>query len=184
MGISCQLSRNGEDRSQWQREHGLRSSGLGYASQPYWFFSQDNIRHLDTWLFCATRGSSEPLRFAFIDPLRAGHLVICELVNAFSPVVYPWGKTPVEAPAPDVAGGVRPVLYYILRREYLHASGVGVCRNPECREFFEIERAGSEFCSEMCSRLQRQREYWQKRGKKLRKSRLNSKKPQSVARIG
>jgi hypothetical protein len=105
-------------------------------------------------------------------PIDAGHYSICELVNAFSSLVYPWGKTPIEAPHWDLTCGIRPVLYYILRREYLlKARSIGICRNTDCRQLFEIERFGQEFCSEECSRLLRQREYWKKRGKTLRKRR-------------
>ena len=106
------------------------------------------------------------------DPSGAGHHGICERVNSFPAQVYTWGNIPTEGPHWDLAGGVRPVLYYILRREYLSATGIGVCRNTQCRELFEIERAGQEFCGDVCSRHQRQREYWTKRGRKLRKHRL------------
>jgi hypothetical protein len=86
-------------------------------------------------------------------------------------------NTPVEAPGWDLTcSGIRPVLYYILRREYLHASGIGICRNIECRDLFDIQRSGQEFCGDACSRLQRQREYWQRAGKKLRKRRTRIRK--------
>jgi hypothetical protein len=140
-------------------------------------FRQLNLEYLLRFRYQATCESSgdrlsDLLRGA--DPVRAGHNVICELVNAFNPLVYPWGNAPVEAPGLDLTGGIRPVLYYMLRREYLHAGGIGICRNTECRDLFEIERSGSEFCGDVCSRLQRQREYWRNRGKKMRKRRLKT----------
>ncbi len=165
---------------QWQRERHLRASGQGYGTEPTWLFQQDNLEHLKTWRYYATRErSGDPLRDALSgpDPTRASHHVICELVNAFGPHVYAWGNTPVEAPDWDLTcSGIRPVLYYILRREYLQASGIGICRNTECRDVFEIERSGQEFCGDACSRLQRQREYWQRAGKKLRKRRTRIRK--------
>ena len=159
---------------QWERERRLRENGLGYAPQPEWSFKEDNLRHLEMFSWQALRQSSgDPLRDAFMGmkPIDAGHYVLCELVNAFSPRVYPWGRAPVEAPPWDLTGGIRPVLYYILRREYLQAGGIGICRNTECRSLFEIERFGQEFCGDVCSRRQRQRDYWQKVGKKLRQRR-------------
>jgi hypothetical protein len=162
---------------QWERERLLRASGQEYAPEPQWLFRQLNLEYLLQFRYQATCESSgdrlsDLLRGA--DPVRAGHKVICELVNAFNPLVYPWGNTPVEAPGLDLTGGIRPVLYYMLRREYLHAGGIGICRNTECRDLFEIERSGSEFCGDVCSRLQRQREYWRNRGKKMRKRRLKT----------
>jgi hypothetical protein len=117
--------------------------------------------------------SGDPLRDAFgmWDPVYCGHLVTCQLLNAFTPVVYPWGNSPVEAPAWDIRGGIRPLLYYMLRKEYLGAGGIGICRNSDCRAIFELERSGQAFCGEVCSRLQRQREYWSVRGQELRKRR-------------
>ena len=164
---------------QWERERQLRASGQGYLSQPAWLFRQDNLEHLEQYEYWASREKTDdPLReLLVIDPITAGHYSICELVNAFSSSVYPWGNTPIEAPDWDLTGGIRPVLYYILRREYLlKARSIDICRNTDCRQLFEIERFGQEFCSEECSRLQRQREYWKKRGKNLRKRRANTRK--------
>lgn len=161
--------------SQWERERRLRANGLGYAHEPQWKFAEENLQHLELWRWQAMRErSGDPLKDAFMppDPIRNGHLVICDLLNSFTPVVYPWGDAPVEAPHWDIAPGIRPILYYMMRREYLSAGGMGICRNSDCRAIFEIERSGQEFCSEECSRLQRQREYWRIRGKKLRKRRL------------
>ena len=156
---------------QWERERRLRETGPG-SPQPHWSFTQERLRHLQMFMYSAGREpSGDRLTdvLSGLNPVYDGHLVICEIVNAFTPLVYPWGTVPVEAPHWDLTGGIRPVLYHILRREYLQAGGVAVCRNIECREVFEIERSGQEFCSEQCSRHQRQREYWQRRGKKLRK---------------
>ena len=173
--ISTIVSNISEWPRQWIRERGLRTAGVGFSYDPHWKFSEDNVRHLEVCLWKATReASGDPLKdlFSMRNPVIDGHSVICELVNAFAPVVYPWGNSPVEAPAWDLAGGVRPVLYYLLRREYLTGRGIALCRNSDCRSVFELERSGQEFCCEKCSRLQRQREYWSIRGKKLRKTRI------------
>jgi len=170
--------------NQWKREQRLRRSGQGFLPEPPWLFNEENVRRIETLDFHATQEPSEELGLISVlsaNPELCGHYVLCELVNAFRPVVYVWGEgnAPVEAPEPDLIGGIRPVLYYILRQEYLHAIGVGVCRNTQCLEVFDIERSGQEFCSDSCSRRQRQREYWKERGKKVRKRRI---KQQKVAR--
>lgn len=170
---------------QWERERELRASGQGYAAEPEWLFRPDNLQHLQQFQDWATRPESkDPMREALaIDPIHAAHLVICELINAFNPRVYLWGDTPVEAPGFDLTGGIRPVLYYILRRQYLLESrSIRICRNRDCRQLFEIERQGEEFCRDECSRHQRQREYYHKRGKGLRKRRLKGKERKSVDR--
>lgn len=160
---------------QWRREQQLRMNGLGWGTQPLWSFGQENLRHLETWRFKATRElSSDPLIAALgagPDPIEAAQLVICDLINAFPSLVYPWGGTAVEAPHWDLTGGIRPLLYYVLKLEHLQASGIAVCDNKDCRELFEIERAGQRFCGAECSQRQRQREYWASRGKKLRNRR-------------
>ena len=168
---------------QWEREQQLLASGVGFASQPAWLFRQDNLEHLERYGYYSSREkTNDPIKEALgIHPIAAGHYSICELVNAFSSLVYPWGETPIEAPHWDLTCGIRPVLYYILRREYLLKAGsIGICRNTDCRQLFETERFGQEFCSEECSRLQRQREYWKKRGKTLRKRR--SKQREAIGR--
>jgi hypothetical protein len=174
---------------QWQRERQLRTSGQGHgAIQPAWLFRQDNLKHLRTWSYFTSGEDADDHPenvFGGPSPIEAGHHVVCELVNAFGPHVYAWGNTPVEAPDWDLTCGIRPVLYYILRREYLHqANGVGICQNTECRDLFELERSGQEFCGDVCSRLQRQREYWRKSGKKLRQRRTKVRKSASARQQG
>jgi hypothetical protein len=160
---------------QWKRERQLRTSGIGYAHEPCWMFGRENLEHLEYWEWRATREPSDDLLTDVLigsDLVYNGHLIICELINAFPPLVYPWGDSPVEAPQLDIAPGIRPLLYFMLRREYLGGGGTGICRHSDCRHVFEIERSGQEFCGDECSRLQRQREYWSIRGKRLRKRRL------------
>ena len=43
--------------------------------------------------------------------------------------------------------GIRPLLYSILRRQFINPRGFAFCANTECRNFFNIERAGQQFCS-------------------------------------
>jgi len=172
---------------QWERERRMRAGEFWYALEPHWKFTEENVRHLE---YCLWRAMQEPSDSPSLGalfgskPVHDGHSVISEIVNAFTPIVYPWGDSPVEAPHWDVAAGIRPLLYYMLRREYLSAGGIGICRNSDCRAIFEIERSGQEFCGGECSRLQRQREYWSVRGKKLRKRRKRQTRSCTVRRQG
>jgi len=164
---------------QWAREQTLRARNEGYLEKPDWFFGPRNIHHLQHWKRYAMREpSGDPLRDEeILTPFVAGHSILCVLLNAFRPSVYLWGDTPVESPQTDLTGGIRPILYFILRREYLRQSGgIEICQNSDCRAVFEIDRYGQQYCKEECSRQQRQRDYWQRRGKKLRKKRQKTKK--------
>lgn len=152
--------------NQWWRERKIRIAEASLGAEPHWHFSENNRQNLLKYRYWADRDISTPFG---PDPIRAGHLVVCELINAFPPLVYSWGNTPVEAPQPDLRFGVRPLLYYMVRREYLQGGGIGICGNNTCRQLFEIERSGQVFCGDDCSRHQRQREYWKVRGRKLRK---------------
>lgn len=167
--------------AQWQREQQLRESGLGYEQQPLWLFRADSLRRLSQLestavtprLTLGSRLANKPVRPTLHrrDAIDAGHSVICELANAFPPRVYPWGRTAIEAPHWDLSFGVRPVLYFILRREYLSQSGADVCKNTDCLKWFVVERTGQQYCSAECSRKHRQRKYWQEQGKELRDER-------------
>lgn len=159
---------------QWERERKIRTGGQGFLVQPAWVFRQEDLKQVE-WnkYHVFLERSDNPMRRALtIDPIAAAHDIICQLVNAYFLRVYLWGDAPVEAPDTDLAGGIRPILYYILRREYLRETrSVGICRNTDCRQLFEVERSGQEYCGDHCSRLQRQREYWERNGKRLRAKR-------------
>jgi hypothetical protein len=104
-------------------------------------------------------------RDTFLLPQVDGRIVICELVNAFRSVAFP---NPHEMHG-YIRFGIRPLLYNLLRRQFFNPRDLASCKNTVCRNFFSIERLGQEYCSEICSRQQRQRDYWKKKGDRLRK---------------
>jgi hypothetical protein len=113
---------------------------------------------------------------------RAGHLVLCELINAFDTEVQYFGDRAVEAlPFGSLRFGIRPALYLILKHLYLGRAGAKVCSNDRCRRFFESEREGQVYCSIECSQRYRQRQYWAKWGAAQRAKR-NSRKGRKRAR--
>ena len=143
---------------QWKRERSQR------VEEPLWGLtaaSLERIRQLS---------SSRP--DMLLPPTIDARIVMCELLNVFRATAFP---NPLEMHS-SIKHGIRPLLYSILRREFLHLHDVDVCANTQCREFFEVERAGQQFCTPECSLRQRQREYWRKHGKKLRENRLKNKK--------
>jgi hypothetical protein len=168
--------------AQWIRERRLRNkrnNRVGTAFEPHWRFQKQNLETLRRLRYEVMHPSSAGKSVDLImrmDPRRAADWVICDLINAFSPSVYPYANGPVEAPILDIRPGIRPVLYYILRREYLNGGSLGICRNVVCRKLFELERSGNQYCSGKCSLRQRQSEYWIKTGKKRRRKRMKAAK--------
>jgi hypothetical protein len=150
---------------QWKREQRLRQS-----SQIFWRMSLGSVQRIRQ---LSTAIQPDP----FLPRTLDARVVICELLNAFRGVVFP---NLLEFHS-SIRYGIRPLLYSILRRELLYPRDIAACANTQCREFFEIERAGQLFCCDACSLRQRQKEYWQNRGKKLREKR---RKKESAWRAG
>jgi hypothetical protein len=149
---------------QWERERNLiGKKGI----EPRWTFTKRNLAWIESCADDATWIPSAEDGFTTI----FHHTVICTLINAFPINVYRFRDTTIEGPSPDLKYGIRPLLYYFLRRVYLERNSVSVCANERCRQLFETERAGQRFCSADCSRQQRQREYWADRGKEQRHDR-------------
>jgi hypothetical protein len=143
---------------QWEREKFLG------GAEPKWKLSKDSLERI-TSLSSAPRDPRLP---AEVD----GRVVLCELLNSFRSTVFP---NPLEMHS-SIKFGIRPLLYSILRQQFIYPRGFSICPNSECRNFFNIERAGQQFCSPECSLHQRQRDYWQNRGKKLRKKRADQRR--------
>ena len=141
---------------QWERERKLRKR------EPSWRPTElDRIQQI------AVSGKDLFLR-ADLD----GRIVICELLNTFQSPVFP---NPTELHS-SIRYGIRPLLYAILRTEFLHPRETGVCENTRCRKFFALKRTDQQFCSSLCSRHQRQRDYWQESGKERRAARMDQKR--------
>ena len=139
---------------QWERE------GVQSGKEPFWNLRADSLKRIKQ----LTVGGPDCL----LPPTLDGRIVLCELVNSFRSIVFP---NPPEMHA-SIKYGIRPLLYAILRRQFIYPRAVYACANTQCRNFFNIERTGQQYCCPECSIHQRQRTYWSERGKKLRKKRL------------
>jgi hypothetical protein len=157
--------------SHWQTDWDRESASRRMKKQgpPRWQFGNENYEAL-LQLQAAT--VSDPVDLAGYIPFRAAHEVLCGILNAFPTRIEILLDRPVEAlPYEALLYGVRPLLYLILRHEYLTQVGVGVCANSACSRFFVIERLNQQFCDETCSRRSRQRQYWAQKGSELRAQR-------------
>jgi hypothetical protein len=159
-------SRIGNWPQQWERERSQR-----HAGEPSWRIRPESLKRIEGLSVAAP--APNPLGLSFSD----GRIVICELLNSFPGAVFP---NPFEMHS-TIKFGIRPLLYSILRRQFMALRDIARCANTRCRDFFNVERVGQEFCSPQCSRQQRQRTYWSEQGKKLRKKRRSKKK--NVLRI-
>jgi hypothetical protein len=139
---------------QWEREKRLTQK------EPFWNLRADAIERI--------KGLTTGVPFSLLPPFLDSRIVLCELVNAFRPIVFP---NPLEMHA-SIKYGIRPLLYAILRLQFLHPRDVSICSNTQCRNFFQVERRGQQFCGAECSIHQRQRNYWATRGRRVRKKRL------------
>ncbi|HQR65847.1 MAG TPA: hypothetical protein PLB02_00435 [Thermoanaerobaculia bacterium] len=65
--------------------------------------------------------------------------------------------------------GILPALYLMLREDYIRGRRLGICGRLKCSSAFVIKRLGQRYCSDDCSRRQRQYDYYQSKGKFTRK---------------
>lgn len=153
---------------EWPRQWRREKEAAG--KDPLWTPGQESIR--------AVLSLAESHQDALLTPKLDARIVLCEILNRFHSRIFP---NPVALHA-YIQFGIRPLLYSLLRREFLQMHDVGVCANFRCGQFFEVERAGQRYCNETCSRQQRQREYWEMKGKALRKERLKPAKAKRQAK--
>jgi hypothetical protein len=105
---------------------------------------------------------------------------LCQVLNRFPNCVYAGNNGPVELPPLDsqsIARGVKHVLYFFLRQEYLLPRGrlgLGVCQYSKCEKVFAKERRGASFCDEECSRRARGLEYYYEKGRERRQEKSNA----------
>jgi hypothetical protein len=135
---------------QWRRERKARGKA------PLWKLRSGAIERIDAMKI--------RMPLDILPPQVGSRIALSELVNVFPVFVFP---NPAEMHS-YLSYGIRPLLYGLLRREFLHSFETAVCANTKCRKFFEVERAGQQYCSSECSRQHRQRDYWQQHGKTLR----------------
>ena len=101
--------------------------------------------------------------------------VLCLILCSFTPELVPVKGGLAEMPPRNKAGTL-PALFFMLRRDCLDGQEIKICGQRECRRFFKVERSGQRFCTAECSQLQRQRDYWQRRGKEARAQRIANKR--------
>ena len=72
--------------------------------------------------------------------------------------------------------GILPKLIFMLERIACSITKFKMCEQRDCGTWFKVERGRQRFGSPDCSQRQRQRDYWESRGKELRIERLRKRK--------
>jgi hypothetical protein len=109
---------------------------------------------------------------------QRAQVALCYLLDRFPARLQLTKLGPVELPPLDtefIGWGIKSVLYFFLRLEYLQIGrlGLGVCR--QCDEVFAKERRGAVFCGGKCSSLYRGKEYYYEYGRARRQERNRNK---------
>jgi hypothetical protein len=112
-----------------------------------------------------------------------GWYVLCLLLRTFPPELVPAKRGLIEMPERRDAG-ILPALMFMLRRDCLDGQEIRICGQRECRKLFKVERGGQRFCTAECSQLQRQRDYWRRKGKEARALRMASKRKKGGLKRG
>ena len=128
------------------------------AQQPEWRWSLPAIESMAT---------NTPDKHGII--IGCAHEQLCELFNNYPPLLVPFGgREPAEMPR-IAEEGIREVLYFQLRIDYLAQRQLGTCRN--CGGHFPIMRRGARACSETCRKALRNQKYWQANKEEINRQR-------------
>jgi hypothetical protein len=120
------------------------------------------------------------------DPFYNVHRALCEVLNAFPPVIQylltkqkdrkgEYIPLPVEIPRSDLTFGIRPVLYFMLRTDYLRGWDLRMCRRQGCGVWFRPTGKVPHHCTPQCARKHRQGQYWNSKGSNKRRARIEQK---------
>lgn len=110
-----------------------------------------------------------------------GQRALCALLDDFPPKLYVENGIILELPS-STRFGIRPALYFMLRRYFQMGKALVVCERCRTSFFSESGRKRVRFCGADCSRRQRQSQYYfdtvkkkrRKESKKKRKLQLTS----------
>jgi len=105
---------------------------------------------------------------------QRAQVALCYLLDRFPASLQLTKRGAVELPLLETKG-IKSILYFFLRLEYLQLGrlGLGVCRH--CDEVFAKERRGAVFCGGKCSSLYRGKEYYYEYGRARRQERNRNK---------
>ena len=103
---------------------------------------------------------------------QRAQVALCHLLDRFPASLQLTKRGAVELPLLETQG-IKSILYFFLRLEYLQAGrlGLGVCQRAKCNKVFVRDRRSDVFCGRKCSNLYRGLDYYYSAGRARRQER-------------
>jgi len=112
--------------------------------------------------------------------VNAGHMVLCEVLNAFPLNLTRFDDTTRELPGEDLLLGIRHVLYFMLRADYWKKSLVAQCAWKDCRIWFRVGPQESPCCcAEHALKFRQWKYYHESKGKRTSVARYRKAKKET-----
>ena len=89
---------------------------------------------------------------------RWANYLLCHIFNLFPPRLDQVNGIVHEMPKLKPSG-IRPILYYMLRLEYLSPRELRLCARPGCGGYFAPDRRDATYCSDSCQNIDKQRRF-------------------------
>ena len=105
--------------------------------------------------------------FLSVNVIVLANLLLCRTFNQF-PVKLYYANGVLQGLPSSAPSGVRPLLYYMLRMEYLYKREIRLCARPTCGFYFVPDRPDGVWCSESCENREKARRHRAKSRKDLR----------------
>lgn len=168
---------------QCKRESSMRC--LSNLAPCAWNWTEEQQDTLDRLLGHARSGlstdSANPQLARFLvygDPIANVNDAICDVLNAFPTYIQYLAARPnerpkvVEMPRSDLTFGIRPILYFMLRSDYLRGWEMRLCSRIGCGIWFRPTGHRPHHCSALCARRARQKKSWETKGRETRRTRI------------
>lgn len=94
---------------------------------------------------------------------RLANSLLCHVFHLFPPSLDHVNGIVHEIPQIKPSG-IRPILYYMLRLEYLYQRELKLCADPLCGRYFPPPRGNALYCSDTCQNNAKQRRHTKRAG--------------------
>jgi hypothetical protein len=156
---------------QFKRETKTEQLDLRLSEDPRWIWNearQIDIQGRVEAITSAILGSPDPIDATGLAVERS-HVLLCTFLNAFPPTITRSERSTVEAVSDNLAFGIRHLLYFLIRKDYLAKARISTCAWDACARWFRVGTKGSPCCSpEHGERFRQWKYYHEGKGQKKR----------------